>query len=217
MKLAIFDLDGTLVDAYKAVQISFNVALEALGYPSLDLQMIRKNVGWGERILISRFVKEEDIDEVIFLYQQHHEDALKLGVQVLPYAKELLTFLKKSGITLAIASNRSERFTRIILEHKQLLPYFDYLLCGDKVKNPKPAPDMLNKICDKFHCTSQEAVYIGDMVVDVQAGRRASIKTIAVTTGSSTSEEILAENPFACVASLDDVKNFLIKKLKFHQ
>ena len=119
-KLAIFDLDGTLVDAYTAVHKSFNVALEELGYPLLTLDVVRRSVGWGERLFIAKFVEEEDVDRAISIYRQHHVGALKSDVHVLPYAQEFLKYLKDKGLYLAIASNRPKRFTHIILKHTGL-------------------------------------------------------------------------------------------------
>ena len=216
LKLVIFDLDGTLVDAYTAVQKSFNVALEALGYPALDLDTVRQSVGWGERLLIAKFVKEEDVDKAISIYRQHHAVALKSDVRLLPHAKEVLAALKKEGTQLAIASNRPARFTEIILKYQGIRSFFDYALCADQVKTPKPDPEILQKILQKFGCLSQDAVYVGDMIVDVRAGANARIKTIAVTTGSSSKEEILAETPFACFDSLAEVGNVLLKRRKIN-
>ena len=54
IQLIIFDLDGTLVDAYQAVHLSVNYALDQLNYPPIDFETIRKSVGWGELAFLLR-------------------------------------------------------------------------------------------------------------------------------------------------------------------
>src|SRR5262245_35251088 len=116
-KLVIFDLDGTLVDAYKAVAARLNHALKSFKYRVLDDPTIKRYVGWGDKNLVSKFVRPEDVDRMLSVYRAHHRSALKSGTKFLPGAKPLLDALKKDGYQLAIASNRPSRFTHIILKH----------------------------------------------------------------------------------------------------
>ncbi|MBP9853409.1 MAG: HAD family hydrolase, partial [Candidatus Omnitrophica bacterium] len=186
VKLVIFDLDGTLVDAFKAVSQSVNHALTYMGYETLAHEVIASSVGWGERVLISRFVREGDLDKTLSVFRQHHRVSIKSGVKFLPGAKELIVDLKKKGYLIAIASNRPTRFAHMILKQLNIRDQFDYILCGDKVENPKPAGDLLVNILKKFLLSADQAIYVGDMSIDVQAGNNARVKTIAVTTGSHT-------------------------------
>ena len=120
-----------------------------------------------------------------------------------------LSFLKKKGYRLALASNRPARFTHIILKHLAIDQYFDYVLCGDQLKRAKPHPDIILKILKKLSVTNQDAVFVGDMTVDVISGKRSKVKTIAVLTGSSTKKEIQALKPFRIMRNLKEVKRLL--------
>src|SRR5262245_54914291 len=111
IKLIIFDLDGTLVDAYKAVAASINHALSTFGFPKIDDETIKRSVGWGDKVLVSKFVPPEKLDQVLSVYRLHHRSALKSGTKFLPGAKQLLERLKEAGYQMAIASNRPSRFT----------------------------------------------------------------------------------------------------------
>ena len=124
------------------------------------------------------------------IYRQHHRHALKSGVKFLPYAKDLLHDLKSRGYLLAIASNRPTRFTQIILKVLNVTALFDMVLCADKLENPKPAPDILIKILEKFDLTTDQSLYVGDMIVDIQTGKSANVATVGVLTGSSDKKEI---------------------------
>lgn len=208
-QVVIFDLDGTLVNAYAAVKESINFALEQMGYAQLTLEEIVRNVGWGERELMTRFVKTDDVDKTLSIFRQHHRFALKTGVKFLPGAKELLKVLRKQGYKLAIATNRPSRFTHIILKQLNHMEAFDCVLCPDHVERPKPAPDMLHEILSRLDVQAEAAFYVGDMAIDVEAGNNAQVKTVAVTTGSSSEQQIREHSPFAVISNILEVTEIL--------
>jgi phosphoglycolate phosphatase-like HAD superfamily hydrolase len=107
---------------------------------------------------------------------------------------------------MAIASNRPTRFCRLILKTLELERYFDFVICGDGVRRAKPHPDMVKAILKKARVRPSEAVYVGDMSVDIQAGRRAGVMTVGIPTGSCTRSEILAEKPDLMIDQLRDLK-----------
>jgi phosphoglycolate phosphatase len=209
IELVIFDLDGTLVDAYPAITSSFNYTLQKLGYSRQDPLVIRRAVGWGDRELLKPFLSEADLDKGLKIYRCHHQKALLKGAGLLPGAKGILNYLKAEGYKLAVATNRPTRFSRILLHHLKLESYFDFLLCGDKLKKAKPHPEILQKILRKFSLMPSQAVYVGDMTIDAQAGRRAGIKTILVTTGSHTRGQIKAEKPYKIVHRMAGLRKLL--------
>ena len=205
LKLVIFDLDGTLVDAYKAVASSLNYALRQVNRDPAEDAVIKRAVGWGDRHLIGTFVPRGDVDKALSIYRRHHARALKEGTVFLPGAKILLGDLKAGGYSLALASNRPSRFTQIILKHLNARDRFDCVVCGDNVARPKPAPDMLEAILKKFALAPGEALYVGDMAIDVETGNRAGVKTVAVVTGSSTREEVAGQNPYKIIGHVAEI------------
>lgn len=209
IKLVIFDLDGTLIDAYPAIIKSFNYTLKKLGYPSRNSRTIRKAVGWGDENLLRPFVQKKDLPLALSIYRRHHKTSLLKGSRLFPQVKKILAYLKNRGYYLAVASNRPTKFSRILIRHLDIAGYFDYFLCADKLKRGKPHPEILNKIRQKFSFRPQEAVYVGDMVIDAQAGERAGIKTIIVTTGSSTEKEIKKEKPYRVIRGIATITKIL--------
>ena len=209
IKLVIFDLDGTLVDAYQAVSRSLNYALEKVGLPRMDDEVIKRKVGWGEKVLVQSFVPEEKLDETLALYRKHHKSELKTGAKFLPGAKEIISLLKEEQYMMAIASNRPTVFTHIILECLGIRGAFSCILCADKVKHPKPSGDLLVHILENLSVEADEALYVGDMTIDIQTGMSANIKTVAVLTGSCYREELEVLRPYSIIQHIDELPGIL--------
>lgn len=210
IRLVIFDLDGTLVDAYPAIVRSFNHVMKALVLPPQPEALIRRSVGWGDTNLLKPFVQPGRLSKALKLYRKNHAAALTKGTRFLPGAKELLRTLKKKGYQLAVASNRPTKFSYIILEHLKMKEYFDDVLCGDRLKKGKPHPEIILRILKRLSIRPEEALFVGDMTVDVQAGNRARVKTVAVLTGSSTRQELKKLKPYKIVKHILEVDKLLM-------
>lgn len=205
IELVIFDLDGTLVDAYPAIAESVNYMLEKMGRPVQSLLTIKRSVGWGVDSLVRCFIEEERADQALSIFKAHHDERLRHQLKLQPGAKALLSFLSKKGYRLAIASNRPTKFCWIILETLGLEKYFFKVVGGDGVKKPKPHPEMLRMILKEASLPASRAVYVGDMSVDIQCGKGAGVFMIALPTGSCTIQELKKEKPDMLVACLKEV------------
>jgi len=210
-KIVIFDFDGTLIDAYRAVEESVNFTMRAIGYPTVSARKIKRSVGWGERHLLRQFIRPQDFSRGLKIYRRHHPGALRRGSKMLPGALGLLQYLKKDGYRIAVATNRANRFTRLLARTLKIQQYFDYIRCGDQVPRPKPFPDMLQEILAKYRLKPRQAVFVGDMTVDLKAGKRAGIFTVGIATGSCTRKELLAANPGVIIRRIGAVKKILAR------
>lgn len=207
IKLIIFDLDGTLVNAYPAIIKSFNYTMQRLNYPKQSDLAIRRAVGWGDENLLKPFLNLKDLKHALLIYRRHHKTALLKYARLFPHVYKVLTYLKNQDYKLAIASNRPTRFSWILIRHLKLGRYFGYVLCADRLKHIKPHPEILNKIMQRFKITPKETLYVGDMAIDAQAGRGAKVKTIIVTTGSNTKQEIQKEKPYRIMGRIEELLN----------
>jgi phosphoglycolate phosphatase len=209
IKLIIFDLDGTLVDAYPAIIKSFNYAMIKFRIPKQKPLTIRRAVGRGDENLLKPFVRREDLKKAVLLYRKHHKTALLQGSRLFPNALKVLTYLKGKGFKLAVASNRPTKFSWILIRHLGLRQYFDYVLCADSLKHIKPHPEILRRIMRRFSLSPVEVLYVGDMAIDAQTARNAKVKAVIVTTGSSSKQEIIREKPFRIIRRIIDVLKVL--------
>ncbi|MFA5394117.1 MAG: HAD family hydrolase [Candidatus Ratteibacteria bacterium] len=203
-KLFIFDLDGTLINAYPAIVESMNHTLRRMNHPEVDSERIIRSVGLGNDGLMKKFFPDDEVPEARQIYREHHRDNLVGRISLLPGALALLRDLKAKGKLLAVASNRPKETAVLLIKILDIESCFDRVLTGEEVPEPKPAPDILIALLDYFRVSREEAVYVGDMDIDAETGAAAGVKTVIVVTGSSTREEIEAAKPNLIIDSLED-------------
>jgi len=106
---------------------------------------------------------------------------------------------------LAVCSNKKVAFTRALLDSLGLAPFFDVVLGPDDVPRPKPAPDMLLTALRRLGVSADEALYVGDMDVDVQTARAAGLPVWVVPTGSADRATLEAARPDRLIDGLAEL------------
>lgn len=184
-RLFIFDVDGTLVDSYRAIWESLNATRQRFGYEDVSLEKTRRSVGHGDIVFIDTFFRAEDREKALRFYRRHHRQSLLQYVRPLPFSRYMLSLLKRRKRYTAIASNRPTVFTRIILKKAGLEQYIDYVLCADTVKRPKPDPAILLRVMAHFGVAKKETLFVGDMDIDIRTARRAGVDSLFLKGGST--------------------------------
>lgn len=202
IKLIIFDLDGTLVDAYQAIEKSINYTLQSLGYRKISYDRARRAVGRGDKHFVAQFLESADTAKGLALYRKHHQVSLRRYSTLKPHARKILSALQRQGIKLAVASNRPTKFSQILIRSLGLEKYFDLVICADKKHELKPEPYLIKQVLKKLKIASREALYVGDMVYDIKAGKNARVKTVAILGGSGSREELAALKPYQMIDNL---------------
>jgi phosphoglycolate phosphatase len=203
--LFIFDLDGTLMDAYQAIWASLTHTLDAFGYPPVDYEVAKHAVGMGDKHFVTKFFKPADVEQARRIYRDHHLSIIHDKVFLMPGAGELLAFLTARGKFLAVASNRPRETGRSIIRQLDIEHYFQRVVFADMVARPKPSPDVVEAITSFFGAARQQALFVGDMDIDVNTGKNAGVDTVAVATGSSSHEELKACGPDCLCLSLHEL------------
>ncbi len=185
-RVALFDLDGTVLDTLDDLAVAVNHALASEGFPTRSRDEVCAFVGNGIGKLIERAVpagsSEETVRRVLAVFKTYY--AAHCAVHTKPYDGicEMLRTLRAAGIKTALISNKADFAVQSLAAQ-----YFDGLFdvaLGERAEIPrKPAPDMVEHVLKKLGATARESVFIGDSDVDVQTAQNAGTHGIFVTWG----------------------------------
>ncbi len=176
----LFDLDGTLLDSKELIYRSFVHTFEKF-YPNHELSDAELDSFFGPPLSVT-FAKytndSKQIEEMIDYYRQYNVEAHDELVNLFPGVKETIKYLSKHNYKLGVISAKKSDLVNHALEIFKIKEYFDIVIGQDEVKNPKPNPEGILLATRKLK--SNRAVYVGDSVSDIEAGKNAKIKTCAI-------------------------------------
>ncbi|HKA05869.1 MAG TPA: HAD-IA family hydrolase [Gemmataceae bacterium] len=204
-RAVLFDFDGTLADSYAAITASVNHVLQQHGRPTLTEGKVRSLVGHGLENLMQNILPGIDPAVGARMYREHHPTVMKSHTRLLPGVVEGLKALKDAGIKLGVCSNKPAYFTRALLGMFEIDRYFDVVLGPDDVGPIKPDPAMIHKALERLGVPKEESLYVGDMEVDIETGRRAGIETWVMPTGSNDEATLRAAHAARLLPGMKDV------------
>ena len=117
--------------------------------------------------------------------------------------------MDRRGYQMGIASNKPSYFARPILKSLDMDHLFEEVVGPNDVEKPKPDPEMLEMVIMRFGLGPDEVVYVGDMLVDIEAARSAGIPIYALPTGSAKRELLLEGRPDRLLNKFSDLLNYL--------
>lgn len=185
-KLALFDLDGTVLDTLEDLTDATNAAMAMHGYPTHSIDAVRSFVGNGIGNLI-RSALPEGTNEAEFhtvlgdfkkYYGEHCADKTKPYDGVL----EMLRTLRAAGVQTAVVSNKADFAVKALVE-RYFKGLFDIAIGEREGVARKPAPDSVLEVMRELGADAAECVYIGDSDVDVLTAKNAGVDGIFVTWG----------------------------------
>ena len=219
-RLIIFDLDGTLLDTREDIANACNYALRMCGCPERRLDEYNMLVGRGIYNLFRGALPEEKRTEEMVMemknhfvpyYNKHIDDCTR------PYPGiiDMLDTLSDRGISFAIASNKYQEGTEALVA-KYFGKYGFVRILGQREGKPiKPDPEIVKEAMSAApDVTVEDTVYCGDSDVDKQTGLNAGVRTIGVTWGFRTREELSAYNPWLLVENPAEIAEALIRDCK---
>ncbi len=191
----VFDLDGTLLDSYAAIHASVALVQRGFGLPVWTPEETRRRVGRGLEVLMSEAVGPDRKAEGVRLFEESYEASGPEATRLLPGADEVTRALEARGVKLAVASNKPGVFSRQLLAHFGILDRFLVVYGPDDGFPPKPAPHMVFMALALLGVPAAEALFVGDMPIDVLTARAAEVAVAGVSTGSATAEELAVAGP----------------------
>lgn len=197
MRLAIFDLDGTLVDSKQDLCNSVNATRVAMGLSPLPDETVASYVGNGAPVLIQRAMPDgtpqERLDEALAYFLEYYRHHMLDCTRDYPGVREALAELQQGGVAMAVLTNKPVRFSREMIAGLGLKDYFFQIYGGNSFDQKKPHPYGIHKLVEECGAALENTWMIGDSKVDILTARNAGIRCCGVTFGLQP--ESLVDNP----------------------
>ncbi|MCR5322388.1 MAG: HAD-IA family hydrolase [Lachnospiraceae bacterium] len=196
-RLAIFDLDGTLLDTLPDLAGAVNFALKEHDRPERTIDEIRRFISNGVRKLIERslfitelskdtndyVVSDKELFDVTFAdFVRHYLEHVSDNTVAYAGMRDLITKLKDMGMKTAVVTNKREDAAVKLMD--AFFPGgFDLVIGDGPNRERKPSPASVLLVMDKLGISKIETVYIGDSDVDLATAENAGVDSILVTWG----------------------------------
>jgi len=192
IKAVFFDFDFTLADASVGIIQCTNKVLDQMGYEKPTEEQVCRAIGLPLQEMFVKFTGVDDpelktqfktlfvkaADGVITLHTRFFEDAL-----------EVLHALHHRGILIGIVSTKFRYRIEEVLRRDELMDLFSIVVGGEDVQSHKPDPEGILFALNKLSVKAEEAVFVGDTVLDQGAADAAGVRFKAVLNGTTTRED----------------------------
>lgn len=214
LKLAIFDVDGTLVDSRELIASTMREAFAACDTAPPAYADIRQTIGLPLDRVIAKLAPDHAepnrlIDAYRTAFVRHRQ---KAGFIEPLYNGALATLerLVADNWMIGIATGKSRRGLDALFEMHPIAGFFDTIWCADDGPG-KPNPFMVLEAAGSVGVGLESTVMIGDAVHDMQMGQSAGVRSLAVSWGFATAEELLAAGADEVHHAFETLNNSLDK------
>lgn len=184
IKGLIFDMDGLILDTET---ISNKLLIDIFSKYDINLneEIISKTIGLEKKKAMKVFEEylgdNIPIKDIINLHKKVVNDYLeKNGVPVKLGLIELLNYLDEEKIKKVVATSSYRKVAENVLIRANVYNRFDYIICGDEIKESKPSPDIFLKALEKLNLSADEVIVLEDSRMGILAAHRAKIKSIMI-------------------------------------
>ncbi len=180
LKLIVFDCDGVMFDSRIANQKYYNHLLTQFNHPPMDEEELEyvhmHNASDSVRHIFRKYPEDDFVKIEKFRKNLGYEPFL----QYMKMEDDLVEFLEivKESYHLAISTNRANTMMPL-LKTFNLEGYYGKVVTSETAVKPKPAPDGLLEILNHFNCTADEAIFIGDSIIDREHTDSCNVALIA--------------------------------------
>lgn len=212
LKAVLLDMDGTLLDSNSFHAESWVRTLNHFGFVA-TFEAVVKQIGKGGEYLLPMFVPEDKLksmEKEINAYRKRlfHREYID---RIVPFAdaRRLLERMRAQGLRLAVATSGEKADLEVF---KTLLKIHDLVeedVTADDAERPKPEPDIFQAALKTLQVDASEALALGDTPWDVEAAKKAGVRTVAVQSGGWRKEELEEAGAIAVYVDVADlVRNF---------
>ena len=186
----IYDLDGTLIDSAKDMQVAVSRVLADHGLPAVTEDDVRIFMGQGSKVTMNKaFTKygktldDAALSAVTAEFVRYYEADPVSHTQAFSGVSEVVACFDTLGLKQGVCTNKFERPSRMILEHLKLMPPIADLAGADTFPVRKPDPKHILMLVERMGGRADRAVMVGDSIHDVEAAHAAGLPAVLVSWG----------------------------------
>ncbi|MDD7368643.1 MAG: HAD-IA family hydrolase [Berryella intestinalis] len=190
-KAVLFDNDGTLVDTAELLLKTFRYATRTVLNREFTDEQLMRGVGIPLASQMYDFTDDADeAEELLRVYRAYNKTIHDDMISVFPGIPELLLALQRAGIRLGVVTSKRHDVCQHGLEICGIADRFEFVVGSDDCSEHKPQPGPVLYGCELLGVDPSEAVYVGDSPYDILAGRAAGVRTLGVTWGVFSRQQI---------------------------
>lgn len=152
---------------------------------------------------------QETATELIRIFRAYYQTYEESTLKVFPEIPHVLEILNKRKVPCFVVSSKKTAVVKRNLAAQDLVAFFEEIIGSDAVTHYKPHPEGINKVVAHYQFDPIKTIMVGDAIFDIQMGKAAGVKTIAVTWGSHDPKKLSEENPDALVDAPREILDFL--------
>jgi len=180
----LFDLDGTLVDAFTTLHRAYCHTLPLFGLPAPTKEEVRRSVGGGLENAMGRFLPPDKVAEACRAHVAFTERILLEDPVLYDGARELVGALRALGVRTGVLTNKIGDHARAVLTHLGIAGQLDVILGARDCPWRKPAAEFTAEALRRIGCGAARSCLVGDSPFDLATARNAAIPCLCVTTGT---------------------------------
>ena len=204
----IFDLDGTLVDSREDIVNAVNYTLISLGLEKKTFEKIVSYIGTGINDLLNKSIglkNKDHFSKALSVYQTYYKKHSADFTRPYPNVIDVLEYYKNKD--LSIVTNRRVEMAEVTVKSLKLDKYFRAIVGDDGKGCLKPLTCSLDKVMDGYNTDKQKILMVGDMDIDVLAGKNMDVITCAVTYGIGKREDLVKAKPDFMISDIVELKS----------
>lgn len=213
IKAVIFDIDGTLMDSVGRIIKTMQLSCRELGIPESEAGAVKNVIGLSLREVSEKLLPEATPDvrlALVAAYRKNYtlledREPTELFRDAVPFLREL----RRRGFLVGLATGKSRKGCRRVLEGYGLSQYVDVSVAGDEFPS-KPAPDMLLAAAGMLRLPVASCLMVGDSELDLVMAERAGMPGAGVLTGVHDRERLASCHPIVIAENLTELRNLLL-------
>jgi phosphoglycolate phosphatase-like HAD superfamily hydrolase len=218
-KAVLFDLDGTLIEFKFDVAGSRKAAIEWLARNGFDVKGLSPDT---KTLGIFQWVRAQCDKNVGGLKYDFTRSELSKILEVFEYkgfslakphpgSLRTLKRLKSEQVLCGLVTNSGGKPVSSILREFGFLPYLEPVITRDDMENLKPDPEGILKAIRILEVDREDAVYVGDSIIDIEAAKSAAVSCVALSKGMYTRDSLIQKKPDFIIDNIEDVEQIVFQ------